>query len=327
LATILVTTRTADTGPNGPLAALHQAGHTVRHTVLHARTPAAEVAQAAEGCVAAIVGGERYDAEVFRLAPQLRHVARFGAGYDAIDVDAATAAGVMVSNSPGANAIAVADLTLGLILSIARSIPTHDRNIRQGVWQSRTGADVWQQTLGIVGLGRIGQGVARRARGFDMRILAYEPFPNQQAVAELGVELAPIERVFSEADFVTLHLPASAETDGLVDARLLGLMKPSAFFINAARGKLVDEDALFATLQNRKIAGAAIDVRRDEPPLDTRFNELDNIVMTPHTAAATPKAQFASGQMAAESVLKVLSGQQPIGFVNPEVWDRVVVRR
>jgi D-3-phosphoglycerate dehydrogenase len=322
MATILASLRAIDAGPQGPLAALHAAGHEVRKIQVNAQTPAADLAAALEGATAVVAGGERYGDEVFRRAPALRHVARFGAGYDAIDVAAATANGVVVSNSPGANATAVADLTLGLMLSIARSIPRHDANIRAGVWQSRTGADVWQQTLGIVGLGRIGQGVARRARGFDMRLLAYEPMPNHAAVRELGVELAPIERVFQEADFVTLHLPASAETDRLVGARLLGLMKPSAFFINAARGRLVDEDALYEVLSAGRIAGAALDVRRDEPPTDARFNALENVVLTPHTAAATVKAQIASGQAAAEGVLRVLRGEQPEGIVNPEVWER-----
>src|SRR4029077_3697808 len=130
--------------------------------------------------------------------------------------------GGVVSNSPGGNATAVADLALGLMLSIVRNILLHDRNIRSGVWQSRVGADLWQQTLGIVGFGRIGQGVARRARGFEMKVLAYDPFPNEAVARELGVELAPIERFFSEADFVTLHLPSSAETEKMVGAKLLG---------------------------------------------------------------------------------------------------------
>jgi D-3-phosphoglycerate dehydrogenase len=155
-----------------------------------------------------------------------------------------------------------------------------------------------------------------------MRILAYEPFPNEEAVRELGVELMPLERVFSESDFVTLHLPASAETDGLVDQRLLALMKPTAYFINAARGTLVDEDALYDALANKRIAGAALDVRAGEPPKDTRFDDLPNTVLTPHTAAGTVQARINGGKMAAEDVMKVLAGQQPVGLVNPEVWEK-----
>ena len=323
MAEVLVTMRGFDTSESGSLGALHRAGHAVRHVPRDRRTPLAEAAAALQGCAAVVAGGEPYTAELFDAAPQLRHVARFGAGFDQVDVAAATARGVVVTNGAGANATAVADLTIGLIIALARNIALHDRTIRGGVWQGRMGADVWQQTLGIVGLGRIGQGVARRARGFDMKILAYEPYPNADAVRELGVELAPIERVFAEADFVTLHLPASDETAGLVDARLLGLMKPEAFFVNAARGRLVDEDALYAALSQRRIAGAGFDVRAIEPPTDARFNQLDNVVMTPHTGAATPRARLWSGQAAADAVVRVLRGERPEGLVNPEVWDRV----
>src|SRR5688500_6199309 len=327
MAEILVTMRGLDTSENGPLAALYKAGHTLRVEPRDRSTPIAEAAKAVAGCPAVVAGGERYDGELFDAAPGLRHVARFGAGYDAIDVAAATARGVVVTNGAGANANAVADLTLGLMIALARNVALHDRNIRNGVWQGRMGADVWGQTLGIVGLGRIGQLVARRARGFDMKLLAYDPYPNLAASQELGVELVPIERVFAESDFVTLHLPASAETNGLVDARLLGLMKPSAYFVNAARGPLVDEDALYTVLKDGRIAGAGLDVRVKEPPTDTRFNTLDNVVMTPHTGAATPKARDASGRAAAAAVLKVLAGERPEGLVNPGVWEKITLVR
>jgi D-3-phosphoglycerate dehydrogenase len=321
MATVLVTMRGVELGEDGPFAALHRAGHDVRHVPRDRRTPLDEAVAALTGCAAVIAGGEPYTAALFDAAPHLGHVARFGAGYDAVDVAAATARGVVVTNGAGANAAAVADLTLGLIIAVARNIALHDRTIRGGVWQGRMGADVWQQTLGIVGLGRIGQGVARRARGFDMRILAYEPYPNMDAVRTLGVELVPMERVFAEADFVTLHLPASAETTKLVAARLLGLMKPTAYLINAARGALVDEDALYEALRDHRIAGAGLDVRATEPPADARLASLDNVVMTPHTGAATPMARLRSGQAAAGAVVDVLRGVRPEGLVNPEAWE------
>ena len=191
MATVLVTVRGADVGEGGPFAALHQAGHTVRHAPRERNAPLAEAVAAPSDCPAVIAGGEPYAAELFDAAPELRHVARFGAGFDAVDVGAATARGVVVTNGAGANASAVADLTLGLMLAVARNVALYDRAIRGGEWQGRLGADVWQQTLGIVGLGRIGQAVARRARGFEMRLLACEPSPDPDAVRELGVELAP----------------------------------------------------------------------------------------------------------------------------------------
>ena len=204
---------------------------------------------------------------MFDGAPQLRHVSRIGIGYDAVDVAAATARGVVVTNTPGANANAVADFTMGLLLGVARWIPLFDREVKSGTWQSRLGGDVWQKTLGIVGLGNIGRGVARRARGFDMKILAYEPYPDQAFVREHGIDWRA-GRVFAESDFVTLHLPSSAETENTVNARTLGLMKPTAYLVNAARGPLVDEDALYRALAEKRIAGAALDVRVVEPNYD-----------------------------------------------------------
>jgi D-3-phosphoglycerate dehydrogenase len=326
MATVLITMRGLDASQTGPLKALFDAGHEVRVVPRERGATPAEAAAALRGCAAVIAGGEAYGAALFDAAPALRHVARFGAGYDAVDVGAATARGVVVTNGAGANASAVADLTLGLILAVARNIARYDREIRGGHWQSRIGADVWRQTLGIVGLGQIGRAVARRARGFEMRLLACEPAPDAPAVAELGVELVSIERIFAESDFVSLHLPATAATAGLVDARLLSLMKPGAFFVNAARGALVDEDALYAALSERRIAGAGLDVRGAEPPGDGRFEALDNVVMTPHTGAATPLSRVLSARAAAESVVRVLRGERPDGLINPEVWDSPVRR-
>lgn len=327
MGTVLVTMSGLDLGETGPFGPVLQAGHTIRHTPRGRSETLAEAVAAVEGCDTVIGGGDFFNAALFDAAPQLRHVARFGAGYDTVDVAAATAHGVVVTNTSGANATAVADLTLGLMIMVARNMALHDRNIRQGIWQGMMGADVWQQTLGIAGFGRIGQQVARRARGFDMRVIAYDPVPNREAAQSLGVELTTIERVFSESDFVTLHLPASAETARLVGAPLLSLMKPTAFLINAARGAIVDEDALYAALREKRIAGAGMDVRTSEPPTDGRFEELDNVVMTPHTGAATPKARIWSAQVVAEQVTRVLRGERPESLINPEVWPAFLAAR
>ncbi|MDQ3810994.1 MAG: phosphoglycerate dehydrogenase [Chloroflexota bacterium] len=320
MATILVSVaRASEQGVGGPLGPLHEAGHEVRHVPADAQTSARELISALEDCSSVVANIERYTREVFEGAPQLRHIARVGVGYDAVDIASATAHGVLVTNTPGANASAVADFAIGMLLAVARHIPTFDGDVRRGGWQSRIGADVWQQTLGIVGLGNIGRGVARRARGFDMRVLAREPYPDEAFVREVGVELVSLEQVFAESDFVTLHLPASAETARMVDARLLGLMKPTAYLINTARGALVDEDALYAALQQRTIAGAALDVRESEPPRDPRFNELDNVVLSPHAAGSTPRAVNTAIRRAAEAVVAYLRGEPPDGVINPDV--------
>jgi D-3-phosphoglycerate dehydrogenase / 2-oxoglutarate reductase len=319
VANVLVTlARAMEGGETGPLRVIYEAGHTVRHVPANGQTKASELIAALQGCDSVVAIIEPYTKEVFEGAPQLRHIARVGVGYDAVDIPAATQHGVLVTNTPGANATAVADFAIGLLLSVARWIPTFDRDIQQGVWRSRIGADVWQQTLGIVGLGNIGRGVALRARGFQMRILAHEPYPDQAFVHEHGIELTTLQRVFAESDFVTIHVPASAENHHLVNAQRLALMKPTAYLINTARGALVDEDALYEVLKDHRIAGAALDVREVEPG-DQRFAQLDNIVLSPHAAGSTPRAVLAATRDAAEAVVTYLRGERPTGVINPEV--------
>ena len=285
-------------------------------------TPVSEVIENLRGCAAVVAGGEPYTAEVFRACPDLKLVARFGVGYDAVDVPAATEHGVVACTTPGTNDWAVADHAIGLIIDLAHNISRADRSMRRGEWQPSPGVDVWQKTLGIVGLGRIGKGVARRARGFDMRVIAYEPYPDQQFVAANGIELVSMDDVFRQADFVTLHLPAMPETTKIVNAEKLALMKTSAFLINTARGKVIDEDALYAAVRSRRIAGAGLDAWTTEP-LDTdRWYALENVVVTPHSAPATAGVWTVTWDMISRIVLARLRDEQPEGMLNPEVWER-----
>ncbi|MCP9489454.1 MAG: phosphoglycerate dehydrogenase [Solirubrobacteraceae bacterium MAG38_C4-C5] len=285
-------------------------------------TSEADVIASLEGCAAVIAGQEPYTAEVFDACPTLRLVVRFGVGFDAVDVAAASERGVLVATIPGTNEWGVADHALGLMLDLAHGISRHDRAMRRGEWQAQQGVDLWQATLGIVGLGLIGRSVARRAAGFDMRVIAYEPYPVMEFVEEHGVELTSIEDVFRESDFVTLHLPSMPETEKSVDTSKLALMKPTAFLINTARGNLVDEDALYAAVQSGQIAGAGVDAWAAEPMTDPRWAELENVVLTPHSGASTHGVWTASGEMAAEIVLKVLRDEQPDQLLNSEAWER-----
>ncbi len=300
---------------------LREGGLELRVGSSKANTPA-EVIEGLEGCAAVIAGQEPYTAEVFDSCPELKLVVRFGVGFDAVDVDAATERDVLVATIPGTNEWGVADHTIGLMLDLAHGISRHDRAMRRGEWQAQGGVDVWQATLGIVGLGRIGQSVALRAFGFDMKVVAYEPYPVMEFVEEHGVELTTIDDVFRRGDFVTLHLPAMAETEKSVDASKLAVMKSSAFLINSARGNLVDEEALYAALQSGQIAGAGIDAWTTEPMTDPRWAELENVVLTPHSGANTEGVWTASGEMAAEIVLKVLRDEQPEQLLNPEAWEK-----
>ncbi len=319
----LILTPVFTTRDDTPTEKLKAAGWTVRH--VPGGTHASEdelIALLAEGVDATIAGGEPYTRRVLEAVPRLKHVARWGVGFDQVDVPAATELGVLVTTTQGANDWGVADHAVALMLGLAHLLVENDREARAGTWGRRVGMDLWRKTVGIVGLGRIGKGVARRARGFDMRVIAYEPYPDTQFVAENGIELVEMDEVFRQADFVTLHLPAMAETTKLVNAQKLALMKPTAFLINTARGKLVDEDALYAAVRSGRIAGAGLDAWTVEP-LDTdRWYALENVVVTPHSAPATGGVWTATWEMIARIVLARLRDERPEGMLNPEVWER-----
>jgi D-3-phosphoglycerate dehydrogenase len=313
------------TGPEDPrLAPLRNAGWRVKtHRWPGGRPGVDEVVELVQGNDAVIASAaERYTREVIERADTLKHIARWGVGYETIDVPAASDNGVVVTTTQGANHWAVADLTFGLMLSIARHVVKGDRIARTRSWQRPIGVDVWQKTLGIIGLGRIGKGVAQRAAGFEMKIVAYEPFPDLEFCKRFGVELVSLEEVFRRADYLTIHAPGESGNQRLVNAERLKLMKQSAFVINTARGVLVDEDALYAALTSGRIAGAGLDVREQEPPQDDRFELLDNVVLTPHIAGSSQEAQAASAEMVVQTVLQFARGEQPHGMVNPEVWSR-----
>ena len=302
--------------------ALRAAGLELRFGSGRGATPTAEVIESLEDSVAVIAGQEQYTAEVYDACPKLRLIVRYGVGFDFVDVDAATERGILVATIPGTNDWAVADHVLGLIVDLAHGISRHDRAMRRGEWSPERGVDVWQQTLGIVGLGRIGQGVARRGRGFDMRVIAHEPYPDMAFVEEHGVELLSMTDVFERSDYLTLHLPSMPETEKIVDASMLARMKPTAYLINTARGDLVDEDALYAAVQSQQIAGAGIDAWTNEPMDDPRWAELDNVILTPHSGPNTEGVRTASGDMAVDIVLKVLRDEQPEQLLNAEAWER-----
>jgi D-3-phosphoglycerate dehydrogenase len=257
-------------------------------------------------------------AEVLQAGDRLRVVARAGSGVDNIDVGAATRRGVVVVNAPNGNTIAVAEHTLGLMLALARHIPAADAAMKTGTWPKGQlgGIELRGKTLGIIGLGRIGAAVARRAAAFEMRLLAYDPFVGTDYAARLGVELASLEGLLGAADFVTIHVPQNERTRGLIDAEKLALMKPTARFINCARGGIIDEQALAAALAEGRLAGAALDVYAQEPPGTTPLVASAHSVCTAHLAASTEEAQRSCALEVAAQVLDVLSGRPPRYPVN-----------
>jgi D-3-phosphoglycerate dehydrogenase len=259
-------------------------------------------------------------ADVFAAAKNLKVVGRAGVGLDNVDVAAATAAKVVVACTPDQNAISVAELAMGLLLSVARLIPQANSDTKTGNWnrQKFFGTELYGKTFAIVGAGKIGILTARRAMAFGMKILAYDPYlgPDNTLLADLGAKLVGIDELLANADVVSCHLPATATTEKFFNAEKFGKMKSNAIFINTSRGEVVDEVALAEALKSKKIAGAGLDVRAKEPPVAGELETLDNLVVTPHTAAFTAEAQLRVTNSICEDVGLALEGKPVRNPVN-----------
>ena len=244
------------------------------------------------------------DAALLEHAPKLRVIGRAGVGVDNIDTEAATRRGIVVMNTPGANAVAVAELTLGLMIAMCRKIPSANATMHAGKWEKKSlqGTELRGKTLGIVGLGRIGLEVARRARAFGMDLIGYDPFIAPVIARENEVTLVPIEELFKTSDYLTLHVGLTAQTEGLINRQSIAIMKPGIRIVNCARGELIVEEALAEALKQGRIAGAALDVFRQEPLQDSPFSTLDNVLLSPHIGGATDEAQEAIGIQLARQV-------------------------
>ncbi|WP_221357872.1 phosphoglycerate dehydrogenase [Streptomyces beigongshangae] len=260
----------------------------------------------------------RVDAEVLTAASRLKVVGRAGVGLDNVDLHAATRAGVTVVNAPTANSVTAAELTCGLIISVARHIPQANAALKDGLWRrSRyTGVELADKTLGIVGLGRIGRLVAHRMRAFGMRLVAHDPHLSPLQAQEAGAELVTLDELLASADFITVHLPRTAETTGLIGHDELQRAKPGVRIVNAARGGIVDEQALAAALQDGRVSAAGLDVFATEPCTDSPLFALDNVVSTPHLGASTVEAQDRAGSTVARAVRRVLNGELVDNAVN-----------
>jgi D-3-phosphoglycerate dehydrogenase len=255
----------------------------------------------------------RVTAEVLAAGPRLKVVGRAGVGVDNIDVAAAVARGVVVVNSPLAASVSVAEHTIGLMLALARHIAAADASLKQGRWEKSAfmGSELAGKTLGLLGLGRIGAMVAARAVAFGMSVTAFDPYLDEMAVRERQAEPASLDEVLERSDYVSLHLPFTAETRGLIGAAQLERMKPGARLVCAARGGVVDEAALRAALDSGRLAGAALDVFESEPPRPGSIAEHPRVVATPHIGAQTAEGQARAGVAIAEEVVAVLQGKQP----------------
>jgi D-3-phosphoglycerate dehydrogenase len=268
------------------------------------RSPADLAADLAGADALLVRSATKVDARLLAAAPNLRIVARAGTGVDNVDVDAASARGILVVNAPGANSISVAEHACALMLALARSVPAADRAMKEGRWEKKRflGTEVRGKTLGIVGLGRIGQEVAHRARAFAMRVVAHDPFISSDVAGGIGVELVSLDDLCAAADYVTLHVPSTEETTHLFNDARFGRCKPGIRIINTARGDLIDAQALRRAIESGLVAGAALDVFEQEPPIDWSLAQLPQVIATPHIAASTEEAQELVGLDTAATV-------------------------
>ena len=256
-----------------------------------------------DGCVA---GLDSYTAKVIENAPKLKVISRYGAGIDRVDLAAAKAKNIVVCNTPGANSQAVADLAFALLLAVARKVPALDKKTREGLWPRSTGIELYEKTIGILGLGSIGKAVAKRASGFSMKVLAYDPYIDREYAESNDIIPMSFENVTQEADFLSLHLPLIDGTKHIISESVMRSMKKGAIIVNTSRGGLIDETAAYELLASGHLGGLGLDVYEVEPPQRTPIFELDNVVLTPHTAAHTVEATAAMADMAVQNLIDIL---------------------
>jgi D-3-phosphoglycerate dehydrogenase / 2-oxoglutarate reductase len=274
-----------------------------------------------------IVGLQRATERVLEAGRALRLVCVHGVGVDHVDVKSATRLGIVVTNTPATNAAAVAELTMGLILALARDVVRSDHVVRTGGWELPVGHEVSGKTLGIIGYGHIGRRVAVLARCLGMAVLVHSKHVEIAGDQEEEmVRFMPLEALLREADYVSVHTALREETRGLIGERELRLMKPTACLVNTARGGIVDEGALAAALQANRLRGAAVDVFSSEPPTDGRLIACPSVIATPHLGGNTVEAFRRTSDAVADNLAAVLQGRPPVGFVNPEVWSRYTAR-
>lgn len=259
-------------------------------------------------CNGYLAGLDSITKDVLENCPKLTAISRYGAGYDRVDLETASRMGILVSNTPGANAQAVAELTFGMILSLARDITHLHSETIHGKWIRSTGEELLGKTIGIIGLGAIGRRVAHCCKGFDIRVLAYDPFIQEDYCTENQITPVPLETLFKESDFITLHLPLNDSTYHLIDKSAITCMKPTAIIVNASRGGIIDESAAYEALIQGKLGGLGLDAFEKEPPEDSPLFTLPNVIATPHTGAHTKEATEAMADMAVDNLITMLEG-------------------
>ena len=327
---VLITARALTIEPVGAaaLARLEAAGCELVHPPKYGPLTVAELLPQLAGIDAVLAGMDPFNAAVLASeeAARLKIISRWAIGVDAVDLTAAAQHGIVVANTPGLLNNAVADYAMAMLLAMARRIPQGARSLQAGQWDPEWGPDMGGKTLGLIGCGGIGQAVARRARGFDLRLLGCDPAPSAEARA-LGIEFVSMERLLAESDFISLHSALTPETRGLIGEAQLRAMKPSAMLINTARGAVIDEPALARALTEGWIAGAALDVFIVEPlPVDHPLHSVPNLLLTPHQASLGYGSGAKVSAAVVDAVLDVCAGRRPRWVVNPSVYQNGALR-
>lgn len=319
---LLITARSFGFASNRAMEALHAIPGLVVEKPKHtAAFNEEQMCELVPGRDAVIVGTDRVSAKVIAAADRLKVIAKHGVGVDNIDVAAATEVGIIVTNLPGMNDLAVADMAFGLLIALSRGIGLVNNRIKNRDWSKVLSHDVSGKTLGIIGTGRIGQAMIRRALAFDMTVIAYDVEPNNEAAEALGFVYVPFEELIASADFISLHVPLRPGTEGLIGAAELARMKPTAYLINTSRGGVVDEEALLKALKEGTIAGAALDVYSSSFPERKEVYELENLIVTPHIAAYTYETLESMDMALVEAFRQIVRSEMPtnVTILNPEV--------
>lgn len=278
---------------------------------------AEEVAERIKDIDGYIAGLDYITSEALENAPDsLKVISRYGAGVDRVDIDAASEKGILVTNTPGTNSVAVCELAFGLMLAAARNIPKLNKAVEDGEWPRSRGVELYGKTLGIIGLGAIGKNLAVRAKAFGMDIKAYDPYMDHSFAQTNGVEVCDLDDVLSESDIISLHVPLNDNTRHMIDKSRIEQMKDGAIIINTARGGLIDEDAAAEAVKSGKLGGLGLDAFEEEPLIDSPLKGLDNVIFTPHAGAQTAEAVKAMGAMAVDNLIAVLSGKDCTHIVN-----------
>ncbi len=268
-------------------------------------------------CDGYIAGLDHVTRKVIEACPGLKVISRYGVGYDRVDIMAAKEKGIKVTNTPGVNAEAVGELAFGMMLAVARKIPFLDDMTRKGAWPRSMGIELKGRTIGILGLGAIGKVVARCAKGYDMKVVAYDPFIDQEYCIQNNIGIRNFDPLLGEADIISLHLPLKDETRHVINGKTIAQMRDGAIIVNTSRGGLIDEEAAYQALKGGKLGGLALDAFEVEPPEKSPLFELDNVVVTPHTGAHTKEATDNMAYASIENLIDVLSGKECMFVVNP----------